>query len=118
MRWPPLALVLCSTAALANAPPASLDRPAVVAGMTAIRPQLQACAARHHVAGVAVVAMTIAPAGTVARAAIEPPSAGWGDVPPDSPAAACLVRAVEDARFPAFQGAPLTLAYPIVLRPR
>jgi len=41
MRWPPLALVLCSTAAFADAPPASLDRPAVVAGMTAIRPQLK-----------------------------------------------------------------------------
>lgn len=123
MRLPVLALALCpaaalfATAALADAP-ASLDRPAVVRGMLAIRPQLQACAARHHVAGVATIDLTIAPAGTVARAAVEPPAGGWGDVPPDSPAAACLVRAVDEARFPAFDGPPLTIAYPIVLRPR
>jgi hypothetical protein len=116
MKWPTLAALFCSTAALAEAPPAGLDRQAVVQGMTAIRPQLQACYAEHKVGGVATVELTIAPAGTVTRAAVAPPVDGWGDFQPDSPTATCIVRAVLGARFPAFHGAAMTLAYPIVLR--
>lgn len=107
---------LASACALARAEAARpLDRAAVVAGMQAIRPALDGCAATYAAAGVATVKLTIAPAGTVAAAAIEPRVAGWGDFDAASDIGRCIVAAVRAARFPRFDGAAQTVEYPVVL---
>lgn len=100
-----LVLVGCSTSAEA------LDRQNVVEAMSALRPAIDACYARYRIPGLAVVDVTIAPAGIIARATIGYAS----DFGADSPTAACVVRAVYGARFAPFEGAAQTLAYPFVV---
>ena len=92
----------------------ALDRESIVKTMTAIRPNLDACFAKYRLAGVATVELTIAPDGTVA-ARIAPRVGSWGDFAGDSPTGACIVAAVQRARFAPFRGAPRTISYPVVL---
>lgn len=106
-------LLLLALETVAAARP--LERTDVVAGMTAIRPALDACATTHHASGVALVKLTIAPAGTVSAAAIAPRAAGWGDFDADSEVGRCLVAAVRAARFAAFDGPARTIDYPLVV---
>lgn len=111
MKWLTILIASWSSVALADG---ALSRQQVVGAMSALRPQLAACYAKYRVAGVAVVDLTIAPAGTVSAATLQPPGHG-GDIAPASPTGACVVQAVRTARFPAFAGAPLTLSYPLVV---
>ena len=115
MKWLTISIVAWSSVAVADG---ALSREQVVGAMSALRPQLDACYAKYHVAGVAVVDLTIAPAGTVAAATLQPPGRGLGDIAPSSPTGACVRQAVLAARFPAFTGAPMTLAYPLVVDER
>ena len=110
MKWLTIVIVSWSSVAVAD----GLTRPQVVGAMSVIRPRLDACYAKYGVAGVAVVELTIAPAGTVAAAALERPGRG-GEIAAASPTGACVVQAVLDARFPRFEGPPQTLAYPLVI---
>ncbi|HEX6838236.1 MAG TPA: hypothetical protein VF334_16785, partial [Polyangia bacterium] len=82
--------------------------------MTAIRPNLDACYAKYRIAGVATVDLTIAPDGTVA-AKLAPRVGSWGDFAAGSPTGACIVDAVQRARFPSFDGPPQKISYPVVL---
>ena len=105
-----LALLIPAAAARAGTPTrAQLDRAAIVRGMTAIRPQLRACAAGRADPVLAVLNLRIAPSGTVADAALEHGPLSGTD------AGACLVRVARRAVFPRFDGAPMTLAYPVML---
>jgi hypothetical protein len=115
MKWLTVLIVSWSSIAVADGP---LAREQVIGAMSALRPQLGACYAQYRVAGVAVVDLTIAPAGTVAAAELQPPGRGISSIAPASPTGVCVKQAVLAARFPRFTGAPQTLAYPLVIDDR
>lgn len=115
MKWLTISIVAWSSVAAADG---ALSREQVVGAMSALRPQLDACYAKYHVAGMAVVGLTISPAGSVAAATLQRPSRGLGDIGPASPTGECVLQAVRAARFPAFTGAPMKLVYPLVVDER
>jgi len=108
MRWLALVVASWSSIAFADGP---LKKETVVHAMTALRPQLDACYQRFHVAGMVVVDVTIAPTGSVTDAEI----AARSDIAGSSPTGACVAQAVRAARLAPFDGPPRQLAYPFML---
>lgn len=84
-----------------------LSKAALVAGMSAVRPQVAACYRRYQVPGIALVNVEIAPWGRVNRATVTGMFAGTS-------AGACVEQAVKTARFPVSEG--LMTPYPFQLR--
>jgi len=86
-----------------------LARSDVLSGMRQVRPRAQACFKRHGQPGLANVRLTIAPTGRVTSAETKGLFAG-------TPTGACVEQAVRTARFSTFNGPPLTVTFPFILR--
>jgi Mg-chelatase subunit ChlD len=86
----------------------TLSRTQIVAGISAIRPRVQACNAQYRVPGTANVDITISRTGRIQTAAVTGKFAG-------TPTGLCLEKAVRGATFPRFAGPPITISYPLVM---
>ena len=89
--------------------PETLGRGDVMAGMAGVQPRALACHQQYHVAGTAMVKVTIAKNGRVSTAAVQGALAG-------TPTGECVARAVRGASFKKFRGTPMTITYPFILR--
>ena len=90
----------------ANARPlARLNKKHIRDGMHGASGWVRMCLKRHKVKEQVMVQVTIATTGQVSRARIKGKRAG-------TPSGHCIQRAVRQARFPVFRGAPLTITYP------
>jgi hypothetical protein len=97
-------------AATSDELPARLTPSAIQRGFAAVRQRVLACKAEApESATVATVTAVIAPDGTVDESAVEDPLA-------NTPAAACIRKAIEAARFDPFRGEPQTVTYPFAFR--
>ncbi len=74
-------------------------------GMQGARGWVRMCLKRHKIKEQVLVQVTIAPSGLVSRAKVKGKRAA-------TPAGHCIQRAVGQARFPRFRGAPLSITYP------
>jgi hypothetical protein len=84
----------------------SLSADEVQRGMTAVAGQAQACFAGTR--GLATLRLIVAPSGRVAQVLVTGPFAG-------TPVAACIVRAVQAASFPPWDGRPQSFGYSYLL---
>jgi hypothetical protein len=91
--------------------PNQLDKAAIMTGMSAVRPQIDACYAKYHQRGEAIVDMTITPDGSVALETLTPRS-----VFDRTPTEKCVLIAARKARFPEFRGAAQKVRWPIVFK--
>lgn len=87
----------------------TLSRAQIQGGMRAVKPRVQECFDRYKVPGMANVQVKIMPSGLVGKAKTVGMFTG-------TPTGNCVQAAVREARFPAFDGAPITITYPYVLR--
>jgi serine/threonine-protein kinase len=89
-------------AAPAPTPGGRLTPAAVITGMRGVRASIGAC---MRSPGIVTVVITIAPSGSVTSATILGPLAG-------TPDGDCVAAAARRARFPAFEGEPVTVRFP------
>jgi len=110
-KAPAAAMSAECAAALAptDSPPDQLSRDQIKCTMANARPAAQACFQRFGASGAALVAVVIAPDGSVSSADTKGALAG-------SPPGACIADAIRQARFPQFTGAPMSITYPYVGR--
>jgi hypothetical protein len=86
-----------------------LTRKQVSDGMQPVKPQISACFEKFKVPGTAEVKLTIESTGRVSQVMVSGKFA-------KKPTGACVEDAVKTAVFPAFEGAPMTLDYPFMLK--
>jgi hypothetical protein len=77
-------------------------------GLDAINGKAKACYGAHGQTGTVKVKLTIAPSGKVSKASASGDLAG-------TPAGDCVVSAVKSAEFPAWDGAPKSTSYVVLL---
>ena len=87
----------------------TLSRAEIQAGMRAVKPRIQRCFDRYRIPGIANVQLKIMPSGQVGSARTVGMFTG-------TPTGNCAQAAVRAAHFPAFNGAPITITYPFILR--
>jgi hypothetical protein len=83
-----------------------LDREDIARGMAAIRGDVKACSPARH--GIAKVRVTIAGSGRVRSTLVTGVFQG-------TPEGSCIARTVRKARFPSFNGPPVTVDFPFSL---
>jgi hypothetical protein len=91
---------------------AGLDRRVIVDAMTCVNAEVVRCG-RLGETGTAVVRVTIGSAGGAPQSIQMNVAASR--IGGDSPAGRCAVEAVGHARFPPFEGTPITVDYPFML---
>ncbi len=93
-------------------PPAAekkeLDRRAVSSALESIRDEVKRCHELEKFAGTVTVKFVVAPSGQVSKAA-----AIGSQI--RTRTGTCVARAVLQARFPAFEGTPISITYPFLL---
>ncbi len=101
------AFLVCVACVAAYAdPPEGLDRVAITAGISSVRPKVLACGEKSpDVKGKVKIKVVVAPAGTVSSASIV-------DTPDDT-LGACVAAAVKTAKFGATKNGG-TFSYPFV----
>jgi hypothetical protein len=78
------------------------------AGLKAVEGDAKACYAKHQEAGTVKVKLTIDPSGKVSKAAATGSFAG-------TPSGDCVASALKGATFPAWDGAPMSTQYAVLL---
>ena len=89
--------------------PGGLTKSQIQAGMRSTRLKVRGCYDRFKVAGLARIQLTINPNGRVNQVRVKGVFAGTST-------GQCLKRVVKSARFPRFNGAPIVIRYPYILR--
>ena len=89
--------------------PDQLDKSAIVAGMSRVKPRVIGCFDQFKVPGTANVAITINGGGRVSTANVTGQFAG-------TPTGECVAKAAKSASFPKFKGAAQSIVYPYILR--
>jgi predicted Zn finger-like uncharacterized protein len=87
--------------------PDHLERHELSKGFDAIQPKVEACFATADARGPAMMALVLAPGGTVSSAAARGSLQG-------SATGECLERAARSARFPRWRGAALSITYAFI----
>jgi hypothetical protein len=86
-----------------------LHRCEIAANITRVKGHVMCCFERYRVAGLAKTVVTVSPDGRPTQVKVH------GDLE-NTPTAACIETAVRFARFPTFDGAALSFAYPFTLK--
>ncbi|MDB4964841.1 MAG: glycine-rich protein [Myxococcales bacterium] len=89
--------------------PDSLDKGAIVGGMSKIKPRVGACFDQYKVPGMANVAVTIGSNGRVSSASVTGQFAG-------TPTGDCVAKAAKSASFPRSKSNSQSIVYPFILR--
>ena len=88
--------------------PQTLSSADIRATMRQLHPQVQSCFERYRETGTVSLQVTVDPDGVAGAAVV-------GEFR-DRPTGRCIAAGVNDLRFPAFAGEPLTFVYPFRLR--
>jgi hypothetical protein len=107
----------------------ALTKEQVLGAIATAQKRVDGCLKKHKDPGIYVVQITIAPDGACQVEPMRAPTRKeepelWSDVEPGidggkspkSPTNRCLATALQAVKFPAFQGKPLVVTYPIILR--
>lgn len=107
----------------------ALTKEQVLGAIATAQKRVDGCLKKHKEPGIYVVQITIAPEGACQVEPMRAPTRKeepelWNDVEagvdggknPKSPTNRCLATALQAVKFPAFQGKPLVVTYPIILR--
>jgi len=107
----------------------ALNKEQVLGAIATAQKRVDACLKKFKEPGIYVAQITIAPDGTSAVEPMRAPTRKeepelWNDVEagvdggknPKSPTNKCLAAALTQVKYPAFQGKPLVVTYPLILR--
>ena len=107
----------------------ALNNEQVLGAIATAQKRVDGCLKKFKEPGIYVVQITIAPDGTSAVEPMRAPTRKeepelWNDVEagvdggknPKSPTNKCLTAALTQVKYPAFQGKPLVVTYPLILR--
>ena len=88
----------------------TLGRGDVSKAMNAVKPKALSCYKAEKFSGVVNVKFSVSPEGKITKAAAKGAHAG-------SKTGACVVKAVNSAKFPAFAGTVMSFTFPFLLSP-
>ena len=107
----------------------ALSKEQVIGALDGAQKRVDGCLKKFREPGIYVVEITIDPAGSCTAAPVRAPTRKeqpdlWASVPgkidggksPKSPTNRCIASAISTVTFPKFEGKPLVVTYPIVLK--
>jgi len=107
----------------------ALTKEQVLGAIATAQKRVDGCLKKFHDPGIYVVEITIAPKGSCTVVPVRAPTRKeqpdlWTDVEPGidggknpkSPTNRCLAQALTQVKFPSFEGKPVVVTYPLILR--